>query len=302
LTSAWPLFETERTTYEPAWWMGGPVRDPNAGTVVYNSPALEEFPHEGWCDLQFQDLINNRYVMLLDDIPGAKKPIIRAIDSYVGSRHKSFLSEWKVGKGSLLVSTLNLDNNAMNLPEARWLFQSFIRYGTGKKFLPKAELPVTYIEKRMGHDSKPPIISSPKFKYYYYEGYWTIIPDYFNITPLDSGYVSKIKLKDIKFTDRKNYTLLFKGYFNIEKSENYTFYSTSNDGSILSVDNIKVVDNNGSHGTLEKSGSIYLSAGIHYIEVRYFQRGGGKELRVSYESANIERQEIIPIKFTIDQD
>ena len=52
----------------------------------------------------------------------------------------------------------------------------------------------------------------------------------------------------------------------------------------------------------KKSGLVYLPTGTHYLEVRYFQRGGGKELKVSYEGPDIKRQEIKPIKFTRNQD
>ena len=87
---------------------------------------------------------------------------------------------------------------------------------------------------------------------------------------------------------------MIQGYFEIEQAGSYKFYSSSNDGSLISVNNIKVVDNNGSHGLLEKSGSIFLKPGVHFLEVRYFQRGGGKGLHVSYEGPDLKRQEIQP--------
>ena len=298
LTSAWPLFETEISTFEPAWWKGDPVRDASAGTVIYDSPTLDEFPHDGWCDLQFLELIDNRYVLLLDDVPGIKQSVIRAIDTYGSSRQKAYLAEWRIGSGALLVSTLNMDHNVMEVPEASWLLRSLVRYAVGKDFSPEAELSVEFVAKRMGHKSKRPVISGAEFKYYFYEGFWTGIPDYLNITPLDSGYVSKIRLEDIKFTDKENYALLIQGFFEIKQAGGYIFYSASNDGSLLSIDNIKVVDNNGSHGLLEKSGSIYLSQGVHFLEVHYFQRGGGQGLNISYEGPNFRRQEIQPLQMS----
>ena len=75
---------------------------------------------------------------------------------------------------------------------------------------------------------------------------------------------------------------------------NYTFYAASNDGSLLLVNNIKVVDNSGNHALQEKSGDIYLKQGVHFLEIRYFQMGGGQELRVSYEGPGLKKQEIQP--------
>jgi hypothetical protein len=292
LTSAWPLFSSERSTFEPAWWKGDPVRDPSAGTVIYDSPALSGFPHEGWCDLQFLDLIDSRLVMLLDDIPGADQPIIRAIDAYVSSRHKSYLSEWRVGNGSLLVSTLNLENDVIDLPEAAWLLQTLIHYGISPKFTPEAVLPVDYVTKRIMRSLNYPIDPKQGVKYYFYEGEWLTIPDYFNLTPIDSGYVSQIRLDEIENTNRENYALLFYGSIKIEQEGNYTFYTASNDGSLLVVNNTKVVDNNGPHGLQERSGSIYLKKGMQHLEVSYFQMGGGQELKLFWKGPGFEKREM----------
>ncbi len=216
------------------------MRDPSVGTIIYDSPALSEFPHEGWCDLQFLDLIDSKEVMLLDENPGAKKQIIRAIDTYLGSRHKSFLSEWRVGNGSLLVSTLNMEDYVIDLPEARWLLQSLIHYGLSHEFTPDAVLPLEYVTNRISRSSNYPINTQQGFKYYYYEGNWLTVPDYFNLTPIDSGYVSQIRLDEIENTDRESFALLFYGSIKIEQEGNYTFYTASNDGSLLLVNNIRL--------------------------------------------------------------
>jgi hypothetical protein len=294
LTSAWPLFETEISTFEPAWWKGEPVRDASAGTVIYDTPALQEFPHEDWCDLQFLELTDNRYVMLLDSIAKFKQPVIRAIDTYTTSRQKAYLTEWRVGAGALLVSSLNFEQETMQLPEARWLLRSLIRYAAGSKFKPKSELPFKFIAKRMSHNKKRPTINTARFKYYFYEGFWSVLPEFSDITPADSGFIEKIALDNIRFTAKDNYALLIQGYLKIEQEGRYHFYVGSNDGSMLVIDQLKVVDNNGSHGLLEKSGSINLKPGLHFLEVRYFQRGGGQALKVTYEGPAVKRQEIKP--------
>jgi hypothetical protein len=45
----------------------------------------------------------------------------------------------------------------------------------------------------------------------------------------------------------------------------------------------------------EKSGSIFLSAGRHPIELTYFQSGGGLGVTVLYEGPGIARQPIPPV-------
>jgi hypothetical protein len=72
----------------------------------------------------------------------------------------------------------------------------------------------------------------------------------------------------------------------------YTFYTNSDDGSKLYIDDALIVGNDGLHGPLEKSGSTGLKAGKHKIRVIYFQRKGGTLLEVSYESNNISKRKI----------
>ena len=70
------------------------------------------------------------------------------------------------------------------------------------------------------------------------------------------------------------------------------FLPQQNDGSRLLVDNREIINNDGAHPTIEKSGTVYLEKGTHLIEVRYFQAGGVKDLKISYEGPEIEKQEI----------
>ena len=41
----------------------------------------------------------------------------------------------------------------------------------------------------------------------YYEGNWLTVPDYFNLTPIDSGYVSQIRLDEIENTGMREIDL-----------------------------------------------------------------------------------------------
>ncbi len=51
----------------------------------------------------------------------------------------------------------------------------------------------------------------------------------------------------------------------------YGFRLTSDDGSKLLIDNKTVIDNDGQHATAAADGSIFLTEGIHKIEIQYFQ-------------------------------
>jgi len=78
----------------------------------------------------------------------------------------------------------------------------------------------------------------------------------------------------------------------IPKDGAYTFFTASDDGSKLFIGDTEVVDNDGVHGVVEKSGVIELKAGLHPIRVIFAQGGGGRALRVSYDGPGIARQDV----------
>jgi len=97
--------------------------------------------------------------------------------------------------------------------------------------------------------------------------------------------------------DADNYGIRYDGYIYIETAGIYTFYTTSDDGSTLSIDNTLVVNNDGLHGATTVSGNYTFSEpGYYPIEVEFFEATGGQSLTLEYESSdddiNITRQNI----------
>jgi len=76
----------------------------------------------------------------------------------------------------------------------------------------------------------------------------------------------------------------------------YTFYTISDDGSQLYIGDQKVVDNDGCHGDLERSGDRALAAGRHPFTLNYFQNSSGQTLQVFIKGPNMEKQ-LIPAAF-----
>ncbi|WP_437373710.1 FG-GAP-like repeat-containing protein [Maribacter litoralis] len=92
--------------------------------------------------------------------------------------------------------------------------------------------------------------------------------------------------------DADYYSIRYNGYIKIETAGSYTFYTNSDDGSKLFINDVEVVDNDGGHGARELSGNITLAAGIHRIKVLYFERAGAATLDVSYRGPSIAKQNI----------
>ena len=67
------------------------------------------------------------------------------------------------------------------------------------------------------------------------------------------------------------FAIEYTGRFWIEKPGLYGFALTSDDGSRLYIDELPIIDNDGLHAPLTKSGIVELSGGIHSIRLQYFQ-------------------------------
>lgn len=94
-----------------------------------------------------------------------------------------------------------------------------------------------------------------------------------------------------------HFGLVFEGFVKIEKDGLYTFYTASDDGSVLFIGDDKVVDNDFNHGHREKSGQVFLRKGFHPIKVLYFEGSGGNTLEVHYSGSGIEKQELGDVLF-----
>ena len=128
--------------------------------------------------------------------------------------------------------------------------------------------------------------------YKYYEGAWFSLPSFSTLTPDGDGTVTNFDLSPAKIL--KGFGFSFTGFIDVPLDGFYTFYTTSDDGSKLLIDNVLTVSNDGVHGIIEKSGIIGLMAGKHVISGLYFQRGGGSRFIVSYESDDISKTVVSP--------
>ena len=137
---------TVGSSYKPYWWLGGPT-DSNAGTVVDAAhSALAGMPKESWCNLDYYHLLTGSTAVLMDDLPQRIRPIISSIDPPSLMRSKAHLFEAGVGKGKLLVASMNFtDAIGAGDPAAVYLLDRLIRYGLSTSFAPVGELPAEYL-------------------------------------------------------------------------------------------------------------------------------------------------------------
>lgn len=132
--------------------------------------------------------------------------------------------------------------------------------------------------------------AEPGLAYAYYEGSWDRLPDFEKLTPAAKGVVPAFDLSMRKRDE--NYGLKFTGFIEVPSDGVYTFHLLSDDGSRLLIGADVVVDNDGVHPVVEKSGPVLLKAGRHPITVVFFQAREVARLEVSYEGPGITRQPI----------
>ncbi len=130
--------------------------------------------------------------------------------------------------------------------------------------------------------------------YSYYPGEFSSLPDFDALSPSQIGVLDNFNIDPWENTD--NFAVKYTATINIPQSGNYTFYTSSDDGSALYIDEFnsanRIVNNDGLHGTRERSGSRYLVAGPHPIYVTFFERTGGDVLQVRWRGPGISKQYI----------
>lgn len=90
------------------------------------------------------------------------------------------------------------------------------------------------------------------------------------------------------------YAQVLAGYMEIPFDGIYTLSLTSDDGSVLWVDNFVEIDHDGYHSAATKSTKLALEYGLHPIRICHFEGGGGAMLRLQVMNA---RGEVVQIKY-----
>jgi len=84
----------------------------------------------------------------------------------------------------------------------------------------------------------------------------------------------------------------YDAYIKIPMDGVYYFYTISDDGSQLFIDDKLIVDNDKLHGSIEKEGVASLAEGFHSIKVKFFDKTGGDDLKVSIKGSGLPKQQI----------
>lgn len=129
---------------------------------------------------------------------------------------------------------------------------------------------------------------NPNMRFAVYEGSWNNVPDYDEVKPVKTGESAGLDLNMAGRTS--NFGMRFEGFLKIERDGEYRFHLGSDDGSLLFIDDQRIVDSDGVHPHQVRSATKRLTKGMHPIRVDYAQVGGEWTLDLEYEGPGIPRQ------------
>lgn len=120
------------------------------GTVIHDHPLMNNFPHDGYFDLQFFDMIDsgvNPVTFENEDLPF--DPIIELISPFKRVRKISVLFEYQVGKGKIIFCTLNLKNKDLGTEYFKNILE---QYASSDKFNPRSSVDVKVLERFISNE------------------------------------------------------------------------------------------------------------------------------------------------------
>jgi hypothetical protein len=103
-------------------------------------PALAAFPSEGYSNWQWWYLVSRAGAMILDGLPKELRPTVQVIDDWFTNRRLGLVFEARVGKGRLLVTSIDLERDLDGNPVARQMRHSLLRYAASDRFAPQVEV------------------------------------------------------------------------------------------------------------------------------------------------------------------
>lgn len=127
--------------------------------------------------------------------------------------------------------------------------------------------------------------------YAYYEGNWSVLPNFSSLTPVESGNIASVNLWPKNRDDQ--YAFRWTGFIDVPADGTWTFYTSSDEGSQLLIGNTVVVDNDGLHTAREVSGTIGLLRGKHAFTVTFFEQAGAASITTRWAGPGIGKR-VIP--------
>jgi hypothetical protein len=127
--------------------------------------AFASFPTESCTNWQWWDVLRPSRVLDLDVMRTKPTPIVRMIDSFIGNRALGVVCEARLGKGRILITSLDLSSDLENRHAARQLRHSLREYACSDAFRPQVQITEEDIDhllavhrKEMRHETRNEVL------------------------------------------------------------------------------------------------------------------------------------------------
>ncbi|MFM9951950.1 MAG: metallophosphoesterase [Saprospiraceae bacterium] len=132
--------------------------------------------------------------------------------------------------------------------------------------------------RKMSPQAPPKVKKTEKgLRFAYYEGDWRRLPNFAALPVVKAGVITQLGLGEIGHRE-DHFGLVLEGYVAIAKTGLQTFFLNSDDGSKLYINDELIIDHDGDHSAIKKTGQTMLAAGKHKIRIEYFEASGGQSL------------------------
>ncbi|MBE7683941.1 glycoside hydrolase family 2 TIM barrel-domain containing protein [Paenibacillus sp. P13VS] len=122
--------------------MNKPVPVGTLGLLIQNDhPALQHFPSEMHSTYPWWNIVTHSSSIILDDLASDLQPIVQTIDNFERNHKLGLLFECKVGKGKVLVGSLDFAQLLSQI-EGRQFIHSLLQYIESEDFEPTHEMTV----------------------------------------------------------------------------------------------------------------------------------------------------------------
>jgi hypothetical protein len=123
------------------------MRPPHTTGLLINPqhPAFADFPTQYHSNLQWAELVNGAQVMQFTEFPEGFQPLVQNIHTWFISKKTGSLFEANVGKGKLMMTSLDLQTDLDKRFVARQLLSGILQYMNSSLFQPEQPVDVQRI-------------------------------------------------------------------------------------------------------------------------------------------------------------
>ncbi|WPV64130.1 sialate O-acetylesterase [Chitinophaga sp. LS1] len=134
-------------SFTPVFWNTSwfKMRPPHTLGILCNPthPVFADFPTDYYSNYQWWELVNNTQVMELSNFPATLTPLVQNIDTWFLNRRLGMIVEAKVGKGRLIISSIDLNKEGI---VTRQLKYSLLKYMQSANFKPAVDVKLPVIQ------------------------------------------------------------------------------------------------------------------------------------------------------------